>query len=94
MSVIDLSGSYCGWRPVKIPLTSARTVIFVILFVLISVQSFGQGNETEKEWIQSFKELVYYNGLLKGLNNPALSKELVQTDNSFTIRFHAVGGQW
>ncbi len=58
-------------------------LLFVFIFLTISNLSFGQGNETEQEWIQSYKELVYYDGLLKGLNDSGISKELVKIDNSF-----------
>jgi len=76
-------GSYSECFTVKTHLTYLRMMLFVMMLMLISGLSFGQRNETEKEWIQSYKELVYYNGLLKGLNNSALSKALVKTDNSF-----------
>ena len=60
-----------------------KTIYFIILFALSSSLSFGQGWENEKEWLESYKQLAYFNGLLKGLSDRALSRRLVFIDRSF-----------
>jgi hypothetical protein len=59
-----------------------KTIFSIILFLFVSTFSFGQGKETKKEWIQSFKHAVYYYGFLNGLENRELAKEIIKVDNS------------
>ncbi|KLT64774.1 hypothetical protein [Pedobacter sp. BMA] len=60
-----------------------RTLFFALFIILYSNVSNAQGREGEKEWIQCYKEQVYYGGLLKGLGEKALIAKITAADKSF-----------
>lgn len=59
-----------------------KNILFVLFFLLVSKVSYCQEKESKKEWIQTFKQAVYYYGFLSGLENQELAKEIIRIDNS------------
>ncbi len=60
-----------------------RKILIINALILFSLATFGQGKENEKEWLQSYKDQVFYNGLLKGLGNKEVTDKLISLDKSF-----------
>lgn len=65
-----------------------KKLIILAFFVVISATSFSQGKaplgyEPKGEWIEMFKQEVFYHGYLKGLNNMEVAKKLVSIDASY-----------
>lgn len=60
-----------------------KKISFAIFFVFMAIVSFGQQKQTKKEWILSYKQAVYYQGLLKGFSDVEFTKKLVSIDRSF-----------
>lgn len=60
-----------------------RIILIINVLILFSLATFGQGKENEKEWIQSYKDQVFYNGFLKGLENKEVADKMISLDKSF-----------
>ncbi|WP_131535494.1 hypothetical protein [Pedobacter nototheniae] len=60
-----------------------RKILIINALILFSLSTFGQGKENEKEWIQTYKDQVFYNGLLKGLESKEVTDKIISLDKSF-----------